>query len=69
MTNCDESKLNLGKDALTGGSEDISCCVEEIIEAVDVDGDGIITKQEFIQNAMKSSFISSIISSNGKTEK
>ena len=41
--------------------------MEEIIYTVDADGDGIITKKEFIQNAMKSKFISDIVESR-KTE-
>ena len=47
--------------------EEISECVEEIIEAVDVDRDGIITKDEFIANALKSKIIANII--NTESEK
>ena len=32
-------------------------CTANILEAVDTDGDGDITKQEFIENAMKVVFI------------
>ena len=47
-----------GKEIDADGIEDeIDCCVDEIIEAVDTDGDEVITKEEFVQNAMKSQFI------------
>ena len=40
---------------------EIADCVENILAVVDVDGDGIITKQEFVENAMKSPFISNLV--------
>ena len=46
--------------------EEISDCVEEIIEAVDADGDGIITKEEFVANAMKSTTIAKIMNKDVK---
>ena len=46
--------------------EEISDCVEEIIEAVDADGDGIITKEEFVANAMKSATIAKIMNKDVK---
>ena len=39
---------------------EIEVCVDDIIEAVDADGDGVITKEEFVQNAMSSDFIFNI---------
>ena len=41
---------------------EIEECVDEIIEAVDSDGDGEITKEEFVENAMLSKFLSKLIS-------
>lgn len=49
-----------GNDMGEESREYISDCVKEIIETVDVDGDGIITKEEFVEHAMKSKFVSSI---------
>ena len=49
-----------GNDMGEESQENISDCVKEIIETVDVDGDGIITKEEFVEHAMKSKFVSSI---------
>ena len=37
--------------------EEIIACIKEIQEAIDADGDGNISKEEFVENAMKSSFI------------
>ena len=34
--------------------------IQDIIDIVDVDGDGIITKEEFITHAMESQFIANI---------
>ena len=36
-------------------------CVQEILEAIDEDNDGEITKDEFVENAMKSNFIKNLI--------
>ena len=41
--------------------EEILLCVDEVIESIDVDGDGIITREEFVANALKSDFIQEII--------
>ena len=38
-------------------------CVYSIIDAVDTDGDGVISKEEFVQNAMNSAFIFNVIHS------
>ena len=35
----------------------LQACTANILEAVDTDGDGNITRQEFIENAMKVVFI------------
>ena len=47
-----------GKEA---DEDDIDECVNEIRNAVDIDGDGEITKEEFILNAVKSDFICELI--------
>ena len=36
-------------------------CVQEILEAIDEDNDGEITKDEFVNNAMKSQFIKDLM--------
>ena len=41
--------------------EEIILCVDEVIESIDVDGDGIITREEFVANALKSDFIQEIM--------
>ena len=41
--------------------EDIAASVKEITDAIDVNNDGDISKEEFIENAMKSSFIYKIV--------
>ena len=40
---------------------EIEDCVDNIIDAVDTDGDGVITKEEFVQNAMNSDFIFNMV--------
>ena len=50
----------MGLFKMAGMDEDIDMvvvCVSEIRQAVDKDGDGTITREEFIKNAVKSSFI------------
>ena len=42
--------------------EDTRRNTEEIWETIDIDHDGEITKDEFIENALKSEFISAIFS-------
>ena len=34
--------------------------IQDIIDIVDVDGDGIITREEFVMHAMESEFIANI---------
>ena len=41
-------------------------CVQEILEAIDEDNDGEITREEFVENAMKSSFIRNLIGEDGE---
>ena len=41
--------------------DDIKRCLKEIMRACDDDGDGAITKDEFVRNALKSMFIRSIL--------
>ena len=41
--------------------EVIYACVKNIQEAVDEDGDGEISKEEFVENAMKIGFIQNIL--------
>lgn len=36
-------------------------CVQEILEAIDENNDGEITKDEFVENAMKSQFIRDLV--------
>ena len=36
-------------------------CVQEILEAIDENNDGEITREEFVENARKSSFIKDLI--------
>jgi Ca2+-binding EF-hand superfamily protein len=44
--------------------EVVYACVKNIQEAVDVDGDGEISKEEFVENAMKIGFIHNILTNN-----
>ena len=41
--------------------DDVKRCIKDIIGACDDDGDGEITKNEFVKNALKSLFIRSIL--------
>ena len=53
-----------GKE-ITGllSEQEIEDCVDDIIDAVDADGDGVITKEEFVQNAMNCDFICNMVKS------
>ena len=44
--------------------EVLLACDQDILEAIDVDRDGDITREEFVNNAMKSSFIRNILEGN-----
>ena len=41
--------------------EVLLACVQEILEAVDENNDGDITRDEFVENAFKSDFIRNLI--------
>ena len=41
--------------------EEVILCVDEVIESIDENGDGVITREEFVENALKSEFIREII--------
>ena len=50
----------IGLFRLAGIEEDdvlLDTCVTDVLEAVDKDGDGDISKEEFVKNAMQSKFI------------
>ena len=42
-------------------ADEVAICVKEVREAIDNDDDGNISKEEFIENAMKGSFINNIV--------
>ena len=57
----------IGLTTLNGvkvAKEVLLTCVQDILEAIDVDGDGDITKEEFVNNAMKSDFIRNLLEEN-----
>jgi len=57
-------KLVIGLFAMGGIEPDkevLLSCVQEILEAIDEDNDGEITKDEFVNNAMKSQFIKDLM--------
>ena len=41
--------------------EVLLACVQDILEAVDADRDGDITREEFVDNALKSNFIRNLL--------
>ena len=41
--------------------EDLAVASKDIMDVIDVDGDGEVTRNEFIKNAMKSEFISNML--------
>ena len=41
----------------------LAACVYDVIEAVDQEGDGDISKDEFVENAMKCKFIFNMLKS------
>ena len=60
-------KLVIGLTTLNGievEKQVLLTCVQDILEAIDVDGDGDITKEEFVNNAMKSDFIRNLLVEN-----
>ena len=57
-------RLVIGLFNMGGEGEDkevLLACVLDIIEVIDVDGDGEITRDEFVTNAMKSGFIQKLL--------
>ena len=49
---------------MTGIPEDdemLPSCVEDVRASIDLDGDGDITKEEFVKNALKNDFISKLL--------
>ena len=60
-------KLVIGLTTMNGVEVEkqvLLTCVQDILEAIDVDGDGDITKEEFVNNAMKSDFIRNLLEGN-----
>ena len=61
----DEIKdIVIGLFRLAGIEEDddlLITCVNDVRDAVDKDGDGDISKEEFVKNAMQSNFISNML--------
>ena len=54
----------IGLFRLAGIEEDddlLETCVTDVLEAVDKDGDGDISKEEFVKNAMQSKFICNML--------
>ena len=45
----------------TFDGQDVEACKHEIFRACDDNGDRVITKKEFVKNALKSTFIRSIL--------
>ena len=41
--------------------EMLPSCVEDVRASIDLDGDGDITKEEFVKNALKNDFISKLL--------
>ena len=57
-------RLVIGLFNMGGEDEDkevLLACVIDIIEVIDVDGDGEISRDEFVKNAMKSGFIKNLL--------
>ena len=43
------------------GGQEVTMCVQAILEAMDEDGNGTISKEEFVNNALKIEFIRNIL--------
>ena len=57
-------KLVIGLFNMTGieaEKEVLLACVQDILEAVDANQDGVITREEFVENAIKSNFIRNML--------
>ena len=64
-------KMVMGIFRMNGEVEDkevILACVIDLFDIIDVDGDGEITKEEFVDNAMKSGFIQNLFDDNNDTD-
>ena len=64
-------KMVMGIFRMNGGCEDkevILACVLDLFDIIDVDGDGEITKEEFVDNAMKSGFIQNLFDAEDDTD-
>ena len=74
MTSTSSSPIDVGRVILlicifvatrmAGIPEDdemLPSCVEDVRASIDLDGDGDITKEEFVKNALKNDFISKLL--------
>ena len=48
--------------------ENIDDIVDDILEKVDANGDGVISQQEFVHHAMESSFLAELIKNHTNTK-
>ena len=48
--------------------ENIDDIVDDILEKVDANGDGVISQQEFVHHAMESSFLAELIQNHTNTK-
>ena len=48
--------------------EKIDDIVDDILEKVDANGDGVISQQEFVHHAMESSFLAELIENHTNTK-
>ena len=48
--------------------ENIDDIVDDILEKVDANGDGVISQQEFVHHAMESSFLAELIENHTNTK-
>jgi len=68
----DEAEIKeivLGCFRMAGIDEDdelLPSCVEDVRESIDVDGDGDISKEEFVKNALKNKFIAKLLKYDNK---
>ena len=48
-------------EKLSEDDEMLPSCVEDVRASIDLDGDGDITKEEFVRNALKNDFMSKLL--------